>query len=237
MASLLEPEFAPHFDAWKKAKTPEANATMLGHIQPMIDQAITAHVGQANPLLTSRARKMALDALKTYDPSRARLRTHLFNQLQGLKRVNRQQTSVIRVPERVSLDRYHLDNATQELIDKLGRDPTDDELADHAGFSVKRIKHVRGYNPAVAEGTLEAAHPEGQQVFGGTEGLGPRHSLWHEVVKMDLSPTDQYIMEATLKGVPNQVVARKLKRSPGLVSQRKKFIQGLLDQEDRMTDF
>ena len=246
MASLLEPELTPDYEEWKKAGTPEANAKMLGRIQPMIDQAIQAHVGPSNPLLVSRARRMALDALRGYDPSRARLRTHLFNQLQGLKRVSRQQSAILHVPERVSLDRYHLERHTQELTDKLGREPSDDELADATGFSPRRLQRVRSYLPAVAEGTLESADPEGrQQIYGGViipQQQQARADAVRDLVYGDLSPQDKLIMEHTLgmggrRPLSNQQIAAKLGRSPGLISQRKAAIQQMLDRASEISPF
>jgi len=246
MASLLEPELTPDYEEWKKAGTPEANAKMLGRIQPMIDQAIQAHVGPSNPLLVSRARRMALDALRGYDPSRARLRTHLFNQLQGLKRVSRQQSAILHVPERVSLDRYHLERHTQELTDKLGREPSDDELADATGFSPRRLQRVRSYLPAVAEGTLESADPEGrQQIYGGViipKQQQARADAVRDLVYGDLSPQDKLIMGHTLgmggrRPLSNQQIAAKLGRSPGLISQRKAAIQQMLDRASEISPF
>jgi DNA-directed RNA polymerase specialized sigma subunit len=239
----LEDELKEPYQAWKASGgTPEANAAILGQLEPTIHKAVTTHVGQSNPLIFSRARRMALDAVRTYDPKRARLQTHLFNQLQGLKRASRQQTTILKVPERVALDRYHLGNYTQELIDKLGREPSDEELADHSGFSLKRIARVRSYHPAVAEGTLEAASPT-HEVLGGV--TGPRHerlSMAQQIVYGDLSPTDKLIMEHALglhgrRPLQNQEIAAKLGRSPGLISQRKKVIQGMIDQVHGLGEF
>jgi|SRR5215471_13519914 len=246
MATLLEPELAQDYADWKAAGTPEANAQMLGRIQPMIDQAIQAHVGPSNPLLVSRARGLALHALRSYDPTRARLRTHLFNQLQGLKRVSRQQSSVLHVPERVSLDRYHLERHTQELMDRLGREPTDEELADATGFSPRRMQRVRSYLPAVAEGTLESADPEGRnQIYGGVilpQQQQSRLDAVRDLVYGDLSPQDQLIMAHALgmggrRPLSNQQIAARLKRSPGLISQRKAAIQQMLDRVSEISPF
>lgn len=230
----LEDDFREPYQTWKAAPTPQANAAMLGHLGPTIDQAIRAHVGAPNPLLTSRARRLALQALGSYDPKRARLRTHLFNQLQGLKRVQRQQTTVLKVPERVALDRHHLENATRELADNLGRDPSDFELAEHTGFSPARLATVRSYHPAVAEGTLAAATPA-HEVLGGVAGPAAPGHLWQQIVYDDLGPLDQQIMEHALglhgrPRLPNQEIAARLGRSPGLISQRKRRIQEQLDR-------
>lgn len=243
MKSFIEPEFAEPFQQWKANPTPDGNAAFLKTLQPTIDKAISAHVGQSSPLLQSRARRMALEAARSYDPTRGtRLGTHLFGHLQGLKRVARQQSTILSVPERVSLDRYHLDEAQKSLGAELGREPTDAELADHTGFSLKRMHHVRSYNPAVSQGTMEAA---GEGAFTGGVTPGSSNSgrdMWLRMVYEDLDPFDQKVMEHAigLHGQPvlkNHQIANKLGRSPGWISQRKKYIQGLLDQEPELSPF
>ncbi len=230
----LEDEYREPFQAWKAQQTPQTNAALLKAVHPAIEGAVRAHAGDVNPLAVSRARAMTLKALPGYDPARSRMKTYLYNQLQGLRRVARQQGQVLKVPERVAFDRYHLENATQELTDRFGREPTDDELADHTGFSGRRIAKVRSYAPPVAEGTLEAANPD-QMVFGGAGGpAAQRLSAVHDAVYGDLPPRDQLIFEWTLgyngkRRLSNQQIAAKLGVSPGLVSQRKAAIQQMLD--------
>lgn len=242
MNNYIEDEYLKPFQDWKANQTPEGNAQALKHMHPLIEGAVRAHVGASNPLIMSQARRMALGALRTYDPKRSGLQTHLFNQLQGLKRVNRQQSTIIRAPERVALDRYHLEQHTQELTDKLGRSPSDAELANHTGLSARRLARARSYTPAVAEGALEASNPE-STIFGSVTGAGrPAMSAWHSMVYDDLAPMDQVIMEHVLglnnkQRLSNQGLAAKLKRSPGLISQRKKIIQGMLDKEQDLSPF
>ena len=155
----LEDDFKEPYAAWKANPTPEGNAQMLQTLKPVIEKGIRTHVGEPNPLLTSRARKLALDGLRSYDPSRSRLQTHLYGQFQGLKRISRQQGQVVRAPERVIFDQQALRQREQELQDELGREPTDRELANHSGLSLKRIAHVRGYQPGVSEGMMESLSP------------------------------------------------------------------------------
>lgn len=237
---LIEDDFREPYLAWKKAPGPETNTAMLKALQPTIDGAVRTHVGASNPLLLSRARLLALEGLQSYDPKRGRLQTHLYNQLQSLKRVNRQQTTVLRVPERISLDRYNLENANQELTHNLGREPTDSELSDHTGFSIKRIAQVRAYTPAVSEGLIEAL-TEGTGPMGGTESVGPKASPIHmEIVYDELDNYHRKIMEYAFgmngrRMLSNQEIARKMNRSPGAISQAKLRIQKLLDDAEEVS--
>lgn len=239
MDDKLEPEFAPHFHAWKAKPSPQTAGTLLREVHPVLHKAISAHVGKGDPLLTSRARRIALDAFTTYDPSRAKLATHLTNQLQGLKRQARQQRQIISLPERVALDRSHLQRQHEELSDRLGREPSLVELADHTGLSVSRIKHVQRFRPPVAEGMLD----RGEESEGFAPAvLSPASQSWLHFVYHDAHPTDQKILEWSLglhgvRRLSNQEIARRLRLSPGAVSQRKKQLQRRLDEADRYSPF
>jgi RNA polymerase primary sigma factor len=235
---LLEDDLRPHYDAWKAAPGPATNTAMLKALHPTLEGAIRTHVGEPNPLLMSQARLIALQGLKSYDPKRGRLQSHMYNQLLGLKRSNRKQTTIVRVPERVSLDRYHLGKAEDELRNELGREPTDDELADHTGFNPARIARVRSYKPGVSEGAMEAAG-EGN-VFGGVRTPGPpQRSTWADVVYDELDDHHKKVMELAFgvngrRPLQNQEIARKMNRSPGAISQAKARIQKLLDEEHEL---
>lgn len=239
-SSYLEPEYAEPFNAWKLDPTPEANASMLKTVQPILDKGIQIHVGESNPLLQSQSRQLALQGLRTYQPGRSRLQTHLINQLQGLKRINREQTTPIHVPERILFDRQQLQGYTQELTDELGREPTDEELTGRTGFAPKRLARVRSYNPAVAEGTLDNIDPSLAGMAHGLRRTG--QDAWTQIVYDDLAPLDKQILEHTIgmngrTPLSNMELAKRLGRSPGAISQRKQRIQQLLDQERELSPF
>ena len=238
MDNYLEPEYTEIYGQWKADPSQENNAKMLDTLSPAIAGATRMHVGDENPLMKSRARRMTLDAIRSYDPKRSRLRTHITNQLRGLKRVRRKQNSVMSVPERVSLDRYNTELAQQTLADELGRDPSLAELADKTGLSVKRLTHVRGYNPAVAEGSMSRE----VDFAGAVSTPGNVSDTWQQIVYDEATPIDKKIMEWTLgiggrKLLSNAEIARRLKRSPGAISQRKQRLQDLLDQETDLSPF
>jgi DNA-directed RNA polymerase specialized sigma subunit len=237
----LEPELQGPYDSWKSDPTPDSTAAFLKEIDPIINKAIKTHVGKPNPLIRGRARRMALESLPKYDPSRSRLQTHLYNQLQGLKRYNAQQGHGVKVPERVVLDRHVVDTATQELRDELGREPSDGELSERTGYPLKRIGYVRGYNPSMSQGFFQGVgESTGGSFLPNIE--QPASDAWIQLIYDDLDPIDQNIMEYSLglNGQPvlsNQEIAVKLKRSPGAISQRKQRIQMLLNQEDELSPF
>ena len=238
----LESKYKSPYDAWKLDPSPKNSTILLDAIDPEIKRGITAHVGKPNPLIRSRARRMALKAVGTYDSDKgAKLGTHIVNQLQGLKRISRKQTQVLKIPERVSMDQYRVEQARLELVDRNGRDPSATEMADYTGLSVRRLEHIRKFKNPVAEGAVIG--PQGEE---GAAGFLPSVAVtgdaWTEVVYSDLGPVNQNIMEWTLglHGQPqlsNQAIARKLRISPGAVSQRKAAIQAVLNREDELSPF
>ena len=235
----LEPEYKDAYESWEQDNTPEGNATMLQAIDPIVQKGASMYGGGQSPLTRSRARKLALQSLSNYDRNRSRLQSHLLNQMQGLRRTSHQQHTVIHVPERVMLDSHKLHRYTQELQDELGREPTDDELSNKVGVSLKRIKYVREWQPGLTTGQLSAADPEGSPSINSSN---KSHDAWLEVVYDSIPPMDQKIMEWSLglhghNQLSNKEIASKLSRSPGAISQRKAKIQQLIRQEETLSPF
>lgn len=236
----LEDNYAQEFGAWQQTPNPQTTGQLLRKLQPVMDRGIRAHVGpRSSPVLRSHARRITLNALRTYDPVRARLGTHITNHLKGLRRASRQQQQVMRVPERVSLDQQFLHEAEIELHDRLGREPSLMELADHTGVSRDRINHVRKFRPPVAEGSLLAVTDIGGEATSFAPAVEQDNTpVTLEAVYGDLDATNQKIMDWSLglhgaQQMSNQDIARRLRVSPGAVSQRKAQIQKRIDEMDQ----
>lgn len=235
--SLLEPEFAPHYDAWKLDPSPTNTSSLLTAVNPVLTSALRTYGSQQSPTLHSRAKIMALDAIGRYDPSKAKLRTHLMFQLQGLRRHSAREQQILAMPEQVGLDLSHLREAENYLRDQLGRDPSDRELSDHTNLSMKRLAYIRKSRPSYAEGGLQRSTDEGEDIYSPAIQEKNNVKQWHEFVYHDLAPVDQLIMEHTLglhnkPVLQNQELAKRLGVSPGAVSQRKAKIQAKLDLRD-----
>lgn len=237
----LEEEYRPHFAAWKAAPSPEATGRLLKTVHPVLESGIKAYGGgNANPMLRSRAKRIAIDALGSYDPARGPLKPHLLSHLQGLQRFAARQAQVLSVPARVAMDKARLDEGERHLADALGRPASDGELADHTGLGLKRIAHVRAYRPGFAEGQLSGG-PAGDDEARDASGIGVEQAdptaakvalIYHE-----LDPVGQAIVDHGfgLHGRPRLrvgQVARRLGLTPGAISQRGKRIQELLDRVD-----
>lgn len=245
-STYLEPEFAESYGTWKKTPTPANTQAILKSMNPIIDSAIKTYIGPGNasPNVRTRAKLIMAKSLNTYDPARAKLRTHMMSQLQGLRRISAKENQITYMPEQIAIDIGRLNNAETTLKDRFGRDPTTIELADHTNLSPKRIGYIRQSRPVYSEGTIVNTQSDegGKELYMPGVETPDSYLAWQEFVYYDLNPTDQLIMEHTLglhgkKPISNQEVARKLRLSPGAISQRKAKIQQKLDMRDELEIF
>ena len=140
------------------------------------------------------------------------------------------------------IDQGHLEQARIELADSLGRDPSMTELADRSSISIKRINYLKNFNNPLAEGTILGANAANPDAGSFLPTVQQNSGVWDELVYDDLGDTDKKIMEWTLgmhgeKSLANSVIAKKLRLSPGAISQRKQNIQKMLDQQQELSPF
>ena len=239
-------DFDTVYTQWQQQRTPEINTQLLSTVQPVIDTAVASYAGNnQSPTIKSKAKLMALKAMETYDPNRGNVRTHLLSQLQGLRRLSAQEQNIIAIPEQVGLDFQNLTESENELRDRLGRDATDEELADHTGLSTRRIKKIRAFHQPLPESaTMQENDDEINDggVASTIPGANRAADAWLNFVYDDLSPVDKLIMDMTLgrngkRHASTQEIAKRLNITPGAVSQRAAKIQAMLDKRHTQGGF
>lgn len=232
-------DFDAAYGAWRNSKTPETNTQLLNTVRPIIDTAVHSYAGaNANPTIRSRAKLMALKAMETFDPDRGNVKTHLLSQLQSLRRLNAQSQNIITIPEQVGLDYQKMNEAENNLRDDLGRDPTDEELADYTGLSTRRLRKIRAFNQPIASGSTAQESSDdmfSEEIASAIPGRQNSAKAWENFVYEDLNPTDKIIMNSLLgrngkKRMSTQEIASRLNITPGAVSQRAAKIQSMLDK-------
>jgi len=225
-----EEEYLPLYETWVKTKSPDALTVLVDKLSPLLDYAIHYYASDiaSSPSLRIKAKKLLIDAIKSYDPSKGLLTHHVFLNLQRLKRIGGQTRQIIRQSEQVSMDLNMLNQAEEELIQTLGRLPNTEELADYTGLSIERIKRIR--QKAVMplpEATTVRQTAEGLSELP-TQALGQGQDVFTQLLELayiDADPVDKAIMELYygLHGRPRMSqkdIANKLRLSPGRVSQR-----------------
>jgi len=94
-------------------------------------------------VIKKHAETYALDAFKSYDPSRgASITTHLFNHLSKLSRLNYENQNVVKIPEHQILQISHYKDVVAHLTDKLDRQPSIEEISDHMFIPVSHVKRL-----------------------------------------------------------------------------------------------
>lgn len=225
----------PGYEKWKTEPTPENMATVIAELDPMINAEIHRYPGP-KPLLRGRARRLALDAVRSYDPaSGAQLRSWVTTQLQPLSRYSNT-LKPIKLPEVAVRQAAEVHRLDRELADEMGHNPTDEELADHSGISVRRIQKLRQMvRPTVSEGSLQVA--DDTDSSGMAPGVDtPRNiSGAEDAVYSSLDPRDQQIFDMKTgkhgkRMLSNQDIARRLGVTPALISQRSQQIAMQIQQ-------
>jgi hypothetical protein len=242
--SRLEPDYQLPYAHYSSNKSPTTAGRLLKAVDPVIQNGITAFGGKAaGPSVRSRAKKIALGAIDSYDPARGTLKNHLLTNLQGLRRVAAQSDQIIKAPERVALDKMTMDAAERELSDELGRDASPLEVADRTGLSLRRQAHIRGYVPGFAQGQVA-----GMGTSDDGEGFDPAVqqadpiSAKLDFIYHDLDPVNQAIVDYGFgrngrSRLPVGKIATKMNLTPGAISQRAAKIQAMLDELGDMEVF
>jgi DNA-directed RNA polymerase specialized sigma subunit len=225
------------YNAWKKNPSQVNLRNAIAGMNDEISMAVKMYVGADDKAAKSAAKVLISNALMSYDPSKGtKLRTHLLTQMQPLRRFAAKRRFPVNVPEQVQRDSFGLPAAVADLSYELGRDPTDEELADHTGLSTRRLKLLRSkYGNAfstVSEGSRkDLTGAPVQEVVS----VPSKMDEWADYVYSDLTPTDKKIFEwrtgyggnTTLK---NQDIAKKLGITPGAISQRVDAITKKIDE-------
>ena len=147
------------YGRWLADPTPQNMKTVLDDLDTTINAEIQRFSGP-KPLLKSKARALAVKAVKTFNPaSGSKLRSWVVTQLQPLSRYNNS-LKPIKVPEDAARQSYLVHKTRERLIDETGRDPTDAELADATGVSVKRLRRIQHMTPATVNEPVQSSEDE-----------------------------------------------------------------------------
>lgn len=228
-------------ELWRKYKDDPGKHTLkplMDELDPIIQNQVNKWSGAiARPVLLSKAKRLALEAIKSYDPNAgAALATHVTNRLKKLSREVYTHQDAVRLPEYKKLKVNNYQTGVNELMDKHGREPTNEELSDFLGWSPKMLSEVqRSMNPELVE----------SQDVGG--GLFEHTSVWGsdsgdgtiDLVYYDLDPIDKIIFEHSVgySGKPqlsNKEIRNRTGLTQGQLSYRKrKIVDKFQDVLDR----
>lgn len=130
---------------WKASQNGVDLDALLKRLDPLIQAEVNKRAGTlSRDLLVGQARKLAVDAIKSFDPNRdVKLTTHVVNQLLKLSRVNYTHQNAARIAEHHMLQFHTLRIAKEDFAAENGRDPTTEELADTLRWSPQKLGEVQ----------------------------------------------------------------------------------------------
>lgn len=226
------------YTAWTKSNDVSHMHTMLEHLNGDIDKAIYAYSGlNAGPAVKTRAKLLATRAIKKYTPgSGSSLRSWVYTQLQPLNRYSRE-LAPTPIPERAYQQLSALKKYEADFYENKGRVPSDSELADLTGMSIRQLNKVRTMDKRVfSEGTTAFAgeNPVTSQEITVAQNPGFQRDVL-DTLYGSFTPQEQVIVEHKLgynnkKLLSNNDIARKLRISPGRVSQLTNSVAARLEE-------
>lgn len=198
------------FAAWKEwYNNPEDKtlaANMMRLFEPLINTAISSYLGSSyvsDPLMRGRAKSVLFNALKNYDSSKGPISSYAWIHLQRVQRILSKQQSAFKMSEYRIMQLQELDRVTRELKDELGREPSDQELADRMGLSIKKIEKIRSITPASFESSGTADN-QNLTFVGATSNRNETEALSYLYDSIE-DNVDKYILESTF-GLHNKPI-------------------------------
>jgi DNA-directed RNA polymerase specialized sigma subunit len=230
------------FEDWKASRDPKKLKNIVTKLDPLIDSAIKAYAkGEPSPVLKDRARLMAIQAIKSYDPrGGANLKTHVSNNLRALQHKSMEVLDPLPKPERFVRDQAQLLEAQTRLSDILGREPSDEEIAEYGGLPLKRVLKLRAKMRSRVSASALMDSPDDGEDDASFDIIASSHTDfddWKEAVYHDLPNQDRLIFQykTGYRGseiLPINEIAKRVNLPPQTVYQRIKRIQQRLDEFD-----
>jgi len=147
----MEPVYAVKLDVkqkdaelwrtWKRTQNPSDLQALLDQMKPIIAREVNKWASaMSRSLLEAEAKRLAVEAFRAYDPNQGTaLSTYVASRLPKLSRMVYSTQNTARLSETKALLFHTYNVGTNELRDRLGRDPTSEELQDRLGWSKKKL--------------------------------------------------------------------------------------------------
>lgn len=130
------------WEQWKRTKAPPDLQKLLDQMSPIINREVNKWAASiSRSLLEAEGKRLAVEAFEQFDPKAgAALSTFLTSRLLKLSRLVYSTQNTARLSETKTLLFHTYNSATNELRDMHGREPTNEELSDHLGWSPKKLE-------------------------------------------------------------------------------------------------
>ena len=234
LAKLEQPEIVTNAKAedlplkdlvvrWQKNPTEADTAYLLHKMKPTINSAMTSYAPGHQKDLAIKAANLTLHALKSFDPERGvDPTTYVFHNLKRLNRFANRRSNIIPISEKAAQEYNYLQQVKQDFMDTFDREPSDMELADRTGYSLKKVTKLLNGNKVTSE--TSTLNPESGNSTQFQSDLKDEDFI--EYVYRSVGPIDQKILEWSSglhgrKVLSNKEIAAKLHLTPAAISQRR----------------
>jgi DNA-directed RNA polymerase specialized sigma subunit len=129
------------YNTWKETGDKKALGALVHNLNPLIYTEVKRASGTLpSTALSAEAKKWAVKAIQTYDPTKGvALSTHVMNYLPKIRRMNYKFQNSARLPENLQLQYHTWNQAVTRLQEREDRDPTEEELAEELGWKKKAV--------------------------------------------------------------------------------------------------
>lgn len=213
------------WDQWKKSgEQPAYTAPLMKALGGIVNkngvQPWEERVPVHRDVLEAKATKLTIGGLRTYNPSKAQMNTHVITQLKSMHRFTQQRQNMTRITE----DRIRLigpvDRAVRRLTEKLEREPTVLEIADEAKIPAETITKLmqERRSDLIASGAMNDPFIDET----------PESRLKLQLIRYSLTPDEEKVFDYLNGKDPKMhstgAIARKEGWADSKVSQLKKSI-------------
>jgi DNA-directed RNA polymerase specialized sigma subunit len=174
-----------------------AKNTLLAKYQPTIGWIIRRWSRTPVPAsaIQGEAMKLFLQAIDRYDPKEGVLfKTFMETQLRGLNRYVNSNKNVARVPEHRMFQIRRYQNAKSLLTAQKDREPTEDEMSDHLGWSQQQTRMM---DTALSRGALALSESE-ERGFTDPATSYSRFGETFDFLYWQMSPEEKLIYDRSL---------------------------------------
>lgn len=144
MATTQQQEDLAAWKAWKASPTPQNTERLINLVMPLLGREVS-HWSTLAPkfLLMNEAKRIALEAFQTFDPSRGvLLSTHIMSRLQKLSRLAYERQSTLTVPEHQRLAFNTVDRVKRQLEEEHGMPPSMAAIADRMSITPDKLHQL-----------------------------------------------------------------------------------------------
>lgn len=207
------------YTAWKTNPSKENMSKLVQALMPIINREVTRQSGSvATSVLRGTGMEWAVKAIKSYDDSKGvKLSTHVANYVQKIRRVNYTYQNAARLPENLQMEYGNFKVAKDDLVNELGRDPTEVELASRLGWKKHTVANLqkRLYQDVVESGSTQST---------AVTGFNP-NSVLLEMVRNSLDPQEVIVFDNQIKDKKDQLSNDALAKKLGVNQNRLQYLR------------